>query len=228
MLAKSAKYFCDGEAVKTQAAAATIDCNLYSRVIDDPDEQFAAKHDHECTTTTANARDVQTWASEPLKHAHYASFPTALPDFCLRAGTSSKGYCATCGGPWVRVIADKTESTYAKVKGEIGWREMAAMAQANGEIPHRPNSGQTRKSNGSQPHLEPIVSETLGWRPSCRCKHNEPRPGRVLDPFGGSGRTAIAAMRLGLDATLVELNPEYAEMARKIIYKESPLFSGAA
>ena len=37
MLAKSAKYFADGEAVKTQAAAATVRRPLH-RIIDDPDE----------------------------------------------------------------------------------------------------------------------------------------------------------------------------------------------
>lgn len=41
------------------------------------------------------------------------------------------------------------------------------------------------------------------------------RPGRVLDPFGGSGTVALVAKRLGLDCTLIELNPEYAEIARR-------------
>lgn len=39
-------------------------------------------------------------------------------------------------------------------------------------------------------------------------------PGRVLDPFGGSGTVGLVAERLGLDSTLIELNPEYAEIAR--------------
>jgi DNA modification methylase len=37
--------------------------------------------------------------------------------------------------------------------------------------------------------------------------------GSVLDPFGGAGTTALVADRLGLDCTLIELNPEYAEIA---------------
>lgn len=35
----------------------------------------------------------------------------------------------------------------------------------------------------------------------------------VLDPFGGAGTTALVADRLGRDAVLCELNPEYAAMA---------------
>ena len=38
--------------------------------------------------------------------------------------------------------------------------------------------------------------------------------GHVLDPFGGSGTTALAAVELGHTATLIELNPEYVDEAR--------------
>jgi len=41
-----------------------------------------------------------------------------------------------------------------------------------------------------------------------------PCGGMVLDPFAGSGTTGVVANRLGRDATLVEVNPTYAEMAR--------------
>jgi len=42
-------------------------------------------------------------------------------------------------------------------------------------------------------------------------------PGRVLDPFGGAGTVGLVAEQLGIDATLIELNPDYAEMARNRI-----------
>jgi len=44
-----------------------------------------------------------------------------------------------------------------------------------------------------------------------------PVGGRVLDPFGGAGTTGLAALRNGRDATLIELNPEYAALAEKRI-----------
>lgn len=37
----------------------------------------------------------------------------------------------------------------------------------------------------------------------------------VLDPFGGSGTTGLAAMELARRAILVELNPSYAQLGRK-------------
>lgn len=37
----------------------------------------------------------------------------------------------------------------------------------------------------------------------------------VLDPFGGSGTTGEVALELGRRAQLIELNPEYAELAEQ-------------
>lgn len=40
-----------------------------------------------------------------------------------------------------------------------------------------------------------------------------PADGIVLDPFGGAGTTGLAAKNLGRQAILIELNPEYAQLA---------------
>lgn len=55
-----------------------------------------------------------------------------------------------------------------------------------------------------------------------------PEGGTVLDPFGGAGTTGLVADRLQRDAILIELNPEYAEMARKRIFNDAPLFADVA
>lgn len=44
-----------------------------------------------------------------------------------------------------------------------------------------------------------------------------PAEGVVLDPFGGAGTTGLVADRLQRSAILIELNPEYADMARRRI-----------
>lgn len=54
-----------------------------------------------------------------------------------------------------------------------------------------------------------------------------PAGGTVLDPFGGAGTTALVADRLGLDAILIELNPEYAAMAERRINTEAGMFASA-
>ncbi len=212
MLAKSSSYFCDGEAVKTPAAAATIGRDKYTRVIDDPDEQFAVKHDHETLCDSgANLRDVWTIAAEPLKEKHYAAFPTKLVENCLRAGTSAKGYCPGCGAPWVRVVEGG--------EPKRDWRET--------DTPRTMPNGNSVRSEGVPSNVQDQSrpTSTVGWRPSCRCPDHEPRPALVLDPFAGSGRTGITARRLGLHFVGVELNSEYADMATRLLVADAPLFN---
>ncbi|MTJ81752.1 MAG: site-specific DNA-methyltransferase [Telmatospirillum sp.] len=85
-----------------------------------------------------NKRSVWTVASEPFSDAHFATFPTALIEPCILAGTQS---------------------------GEV-----------------------------------------------------------IIDPFGGAGTTGLVADRLGRDAILIELNPEYAAMAERRIKGDAGMF----
>ena len=56
-------------------------------------------------------------------------------------------------------------------------------------------------------------SKTLGWELACECGAKT-RPCVVLDPFGGAGTVGLVAAKHSRDFVLLELNPEYAEMAR--------------
>lgn len=62
-----------------------------------------------------------------------------------------------------------------------------------------------------------------------RCiKAGCPAGGLVLDPFGGTATTAEVALKLGRRAVCIELNPEYAALARKRLSDRVPLFAGSA
>lgn len=52
-----------------------------------------------------------------------------------------------------------------------------------------------------------------------------PPNGTVLDPFGGAGTTGLVADRLQRNAILIELNPDYAQMAQCRIARDAPLFA---
>lgn len=52
-----------------------------------------------------------------------------------------------------------------------------------------------------------------------------PEAGTVLDPFGGAGTTGLVADRVQRDALLIELNPEYRQMAKRRIDADAPLFA---
>ena len=58
---------------------------------------------------------------------------------------------------------------------------------------------------------------------TCSCPDAAWRPGVVLDPFLGSGTTALVAKRLGRHFVGIELNPKYVEIARRRI---SPAMNG--
>lgn len=47
-----------------------------------------------------NKRNVWTINPVPYKEAHFAVFPPAIPELCIKAGTSQKGACPHCGAPW--------------------------------------------------------------------------------------------------------------------------------
>ena len=58
---------------------------------------------------------------------------------------------------------------------------------------------------------------TVGWT-DCDCEiENKYEPGIVLDPFIGSGTTALVALKLGRRFVGIEINPEYVEMAYRRI-----------
>ena len=52
-----------------------------------------------------------------------------------------------------------------------------------------------------------------------------PEGGTVLDPFGGSGTTALVANGHNRDAVLIELNEEYIEIAKKRLGVGTDLFN---
>jgi site-specific DNA-methyltransferase (adenine-specific) len=56
----------------------------------------------------------------------------------------------------------------------------------------------------------------------CDCTGNDTRPGIVLDPFIGSGTTAIAAEQNGRDWIGIEINPEFAALAEGRIREAAP------
>src|SRR3990170_3650396 len=73
-----------------------------------------------------NLRDVWTIPTHSFPEAHFATFPSALVERPIKAGTSERGCCATCGAPWERVVSMSYE-----VDHEIR-RERPALQDASG------------------------------------------------------------------------------------------------
>ena len=73
--------------------------------------------------------------------------------------------------------------------------------------------GKCRDNGGRGNESICAVKRTTGWLPTCFAM-----PGiraLVLDPFGGTGTTAEAAIGMGRRAVICELNAEYVDLARQ-------------
>jgi DNA modification methylase len=165
---------------------------------------------------TKNKRSVWTVKPKAFPEAHFATFPPKLIEPCILAGTSKKGRCPECGGPWERVVEKELVPTKkASHTHIVDARDLAA---------DKNDQGSNRQKDGHKAGWAYQV-ETLGWRPTCKCKQPvlggyDPipytvRPCIVFDPFIGAGTTAVVAAQLGRDYVGTELNPEYVTMARK-------------
>ncbi len=189
-----------------------------------------------------NLRSVWTIATEAFSGSHFAVFPRKLAERCILAGTSERGCCAKCGKPWVRVMekvkvkADwnahgKDSHRGQKISEEqltgnhrqewndmdftyqgktLGWRPTCSCYDNDYRMDF-PESKSHRKRyqraawDGRWGRLRKKAVPS-NWK-SIPCT--------VLDPFGGSGTTAEVAIRHGRRAILIELKPEYVELARK-------------
>jgi len=163
--------------------------------------------------STRNKRSVWTVTTSPFKAAHFATYPPALIEPCILAGTSEKGCCPECGAPWIRVT--KKVDTGRIQKAGDGWDQDEG---THGTI-HRNGRAKGKSS------VPVMTSKTIGWKPTCNCSvlDGEPEdqedidphnaiPCTVLDPFGGSATTAGVALAHGRNAITCELNPEYTGM----------------
>jgi len=219
MLTKSARYFYDQEAVKEPCTEAGM-----RRLASPTPVRFggAAKHagygtrlasGHaytENSTSARNRRDVWTIATQGFPGAHFAVMPPDLAEICIRAGTSERGYCPKCGAPWERVVKRKPNPN-----GITGGQHREPLR----------NGGLGKRARDYNAERAGYDAKTVGWQPACDCEGSTPVPCTVLDPFGGAGTTGLVADRLGRDAILIELNPEYCEIARKRIESDAGMWA---
>lgn len=172
----------------------------------------------------ANLRDVWHIPVFSFKGPHFATFPPKLVEPCIKAGTSEHGACAECGAPWKREIR-YSGGTIVKA-----WHDHSDNLEKSQRVSKRERQAQ-RIESGTTPKDEDKIKdgtykvECLGFRPTCECSSQTRRNCVVLDPFGGAGTTALVADRLGLDAVLIEISPEYAEMAKNRIEGDAPLLT---
>lgn len=221
LLSKSARYFWDAEAIKEENAERYRELTVWKRhgrAKTAPDRgNWDSINDDGANAARFNGlgrnkRSVWEVATHPYPEAHFATFPPALIEPCIKAGTSEKGCCAKCGAPWVRQISNRNLSSEDSELDRYG----------DGSAGVHRKLGQAYQK---QMDANPI--KTLGWLPSCSCNANTV-PCTVIDPFGGAGTTGLVADRLGRNCIGIELNPEYAAMSERRIRNDAGMFAQVA
>lgn len=156
---------------------------------------------------TRNKRSVWQVNTKPFPGAHFAVMPEALVVPCVRAACPPK-VCGECGQLWERVVE-----------------------RGNSEHHCRPGCGCKERESGLRQDWSDgydgyggftnTAVATDRFEPTCDCDAPT-RPGLVLDPFMGSGTVGVVSVKEGRHYLGIELNPEYAQMARDRIAAAQP------
>lgn len=162
-------------------------------------------------TDTHNLWNVWNIPTEPVRESHFACFPQRLVEPCVLAGTSQHGCCSRCLNPWKRI----------EIKEGTSYQEKWKSVRKRADCPGQETSASSVFRTGTI-----VGKRTIGWQPTCKC--DAPTiPCTVLDPFIGSGTTAMVANRLGRQAIGIEINGKYINMAEARIRRSltQPLFT---
>ena len=193
LLAKSAKYHYDKEAVKVEASSnthprgrngiqnrrhgygvnpkAAASNGTGSRQNESFSEAIGAPVSHR------NKRSVWTIPTSPYHGAHYATFPEKLIEPCILAGSAAR-VCGVCGAPWKRLVA-------------------VDYVNPGNRTTNGPRSiDQRHETAGFAQRLE-RRTKTIGWEHPCDHDDSVRGSSVVLDPFMGSGTVGMVAEKNG-------------------------------
>jgi DNA modification methylase len=179
LLAKSERYFYNGDAVREPMAAASV-----SRLAQDVENQAGSERANGGRKTNG-----------PMKAVAKGNAKT------FRGGIYTGGKQFDNDAPMVRDShGNQPNTTESRNLRNVWTIPTASFSEAHFAT------------------FPPALAETC-IKAGCRAG------GTVLDPFGGAGTTGLVADRLGRNAILIELNPEYAEIARKRIEGDAGMFA---
>jgi DNA modification methylase len=207
LLTKGRDYFYDNETIKEPYARiwdpVTNGGNLSTTGVHKHKDEFKERGGKEVVPGSgANKRSVWTVShGGGYQGAHFATYPPALIEPCILAGTSEHGCCPGCGASWERVIGKARTTTRpgkdSKVYGSSG--ETGGLYQPPGQAPHSNARLAGEVTGNRDPARHVTDTRTLGWYPGCKCYGlpplpKEPRPSVFKDdshthhktPPGGS------------------------------------------
>jgi DNA modification methylase len=203
LLSKSPKYYFDADAIAEPSALATI-----ARLSQNVDAQEGSNRVPGKTNGPMKAVGRKSWKGSRFTHGKTAEHQ-------LSRAQSEDG--RALGEKGAQTPDEVRASAGARMGRGAGWRDDPA------NIPEKRNRRsvwEVATQPFSEAHFATYPPALIEPCILACC----PEGGTVLDPFGGAGTTGLVADRLQRDAILIELNPEYAEIARERIAKEAGMF----
>lgn len=158
---------------------------------------------------------VWTIATQPLRVPaelgvdHFAAFPMEWPRRII-SGWSPSGICTACGegrrpsvAPTGRIVSSRDAD---EIGGIIGSPHAAESGRGDG-------NGTRRIRTALGPAMPKIERTITGETCACPDTAAPTRPAVVIDPFGGTGTTALVASVLGRTGISIDMSADYCRVA---------------
>jgi DNA modification methylase len=189
---------------------------------------------------TMHPGDVFEVTTKPFPDAHFAVYPPELCEKPIKA-TCPPTVCSECGAPYERETRDEVPAPdhnptreNAKRAHELAEKhgltdEHKQAIRAVGIHDEEYGNAQSMRVTELERQRAKEAKEALGpyfreytktvpiaqsWIQTCDCDTDATESGICLDPFAGAGTTLLKAKELDRRFVGIELNPEYADMAR--------------
>jgi DNA modification methylase len=148
--------------------------------------------------------------TEPLKVPeslgvdHFAAFPTEWPRRIIQ-GWSPAGVCTACGEGRRPVVVNGAPIEFEQTNS----KRLATGQAGNGSIGFRYTPSGRDWNAWKAQHPDTLT----GYVCACREPTAPTTPAVVLDPFGGTGTTALVAKALGRHGISVDMSADYCRLA---------------
>jgi len=220
MLTKNKRYWFDLDAVRVKHSTSSKGYVSYEKAKGkswhnhkEDETKGAGQKGARCQHPAGkNPGDVWKIATQPFPQAHFATFPEKLIEPMILS-SCPKEICKKCG------------KARARISKRLGVESGKAKDAPTDYVKDFDKGYGVKEGHGfdgmggghkRQDWLNRHPYQTIGWT-KCECQPQEYEAGIVLDPFMGSGTTAVVAKRLGRNYCGIELSEDYIKIAKQRI-----------
>jgi DNA modification methylase len=202
LLSKSERYYFDQDAILEECSP-----NTHARLAQDVQAQIGSDRAHAGGKTNGNMKAVARRGGGNRSHKHTEAYEGGAAEHRTKAGL---------------IAFSDRQRKLAEAGSGIKNNDSFDAAMAIMPTKRNRRSVWTVPTEGySEAHFATFPPALIEPCIKAGC----PAGGTVIDPFGGAGTTGMVADRLGRNAILIELNPEYAAMAERRIRGDAGMFA---